>query len=163
MRAHRRPITGLGTGTYVVDQSWYAQQHDFRHQFLPLAGLEDIKTCIDSGFPVLVYVPSHVFAIVGYDEALETLVTYDVATQDLWVEYLQSDFIKAWKKQATTLVLAYPEDKTALLPASIRERLQNGSDSYLHFQLHSLTPWRINPVSRIWKKRPAKTRASSSL
>ncbi len=130
-------ITGLGTGTYVVDQSWYAQQHDFRHEFLPLAGLEDIKTCIDAGFPVLVYVPSHVFAIVGYDEALETLVTYDVATQDLWVEYLQGDFIKAWKKQATTLVLAYPEDKSAFLPASIRERLQNGSDSYLHFQLHS--------------------------
>jgi hypothetical protein len=129
-------ITGLGTGTYVVDQSWYAQQLGFHHDFLPLAGLEDIKACIDAGFPVLVYVPQHVFAIVGYDEALKTFVTYDVATRDIWVEYLQDDFVKAWKKQATTLVLAYPEKKADRIPASIRSRLKNGSDSYLHFQLH---------------------------
>jgi tetratricopeptide (TPR) repeat protein len=131
-------ITGLGTGTYVVDQRWYAEQHDFRHDFLPMAGLADIKTCIDSGFPVLVYVPAHVFAIVGYDERLKTFVTYDVATQDLWTEYLQDDFIKAWKKQATTLVLAYPEAKAHLLPPAIRDRLTRASDNYLHFQLHYL-------------------------
>ena len=65
--------------------------------FLPMAGLKDIKECIDAGFPVLVYVPAHVFAIFGYDEALDTFVTYDIATNDVWVEYLQKDFIKAWK------------------------------------------------------------------
>lgn len=133
-------ITGLGTGTYVVDQTWYARQHDFRHDFLPMASLADIKTCIDAGFPVLVYVPSHVFAIVGYDEILKTFVTYDVATRDLWAEYLQDDFIKAWKRQATTLVLAYPGDKAPLLPDSIRSRLHRASDNYLHYQLHYLDP-----------------------
>jgi hypothetical protein len=133
-------ITGLGTGTHVVDQTWYAQQHDFRHDFLPMASLADIKTCIDAGFPVLVYVPAHVFAIVGYDEILKTFVTYDVATRDLWAEYLQGDFIKAWKRQATTLVLAYPGDKAQLLPDTVRSRLRRGSDNYLHYQLHYLDP-----------------------
>jgi len=69
---------------------------------------------------------------------LKTFVTYDVATQDLWVEYLQEDFIKAWKKQATTLVLAYPGEKASLLPEAIRARLRRSSDNYLHFQLHYL-------------------------
>jgi hypothetical protein len=77
-----------------------------------------------------------VFAIVGYDEALETFVTYDIATHDVWVEYIQKDFIKAWKKQATTLVLAYPPDKESLIPEDIRNRLVRLSDNYLHFQLH---------------------------
>lgn len=131
-------ITGLGTGTYVVDQSWYAQQHDLRHDFLPMAGLMDIKACIDAGFPVLVYVPAHVFAIVGYDEQLKTVVTYDVATRDVWTDYLQDDFIKAWKRQTTTLVLAYPAQKAPLLPESIRTRLHQGSDNYLHYQLYEL-------------------------
>jgi hypothetical protein len=126
-------ITGLGTGTHVVDQTWYARQHNFRHDFLPMASLADIKTCIDAGFPVLVYVPAHVFAIVGYDEILKTFVTYDVATRDLWAEYLQDDFIKAWKRQATTLVLAYPGDKAQLLPDSVRSRLRRESDNYLHY------------------------------
>jgi tetratricopeptide (TPR) repeat protein len=129
-------ITGLGSGTFIVNQSWYAEQAGFRHDFLPMASLEDIKQSIDAGFPVLVYVPAHAFAIVGYDEALETFVTYDVATHDVWVEYLQKDFVKAWKKQSTTLVLVYPPEKESLIPDQIRDRLKRLSDNYLHYQLH---------------------------
>jgi hypothetical protein len=129
-------ITGLGSGTFIVNQRWFAEQEGYRHDFLPMANLDDIKQCIDAGFPVLVYVPRHVFAIVGYDEALRTFVTYDVATHDVWVEYIQEDFIKAWKKQATTLVLAYPPEKEKLIPANILNRITNLSDNYLHFQLH---------------------------
>lgn len=129
-------ITGLGSGTFIVNQSWYAEQAGFRHDFLPMASLEDIKQCIDAGFPVLVYVPAHAFAIVGYDEALETFVTYDVATDDVWVEYIQKDFVKAWKKQSTTLVLVYPPEKESLIPDQIRGRLKRLSDNYLHYQLH---------------------------
>lgn len=131
-------ITGLGSGTIIVNQSWYAEQAGFRHDFLPMASLDDIKQCIDAGFPVLVYVPAHVFAIVGYDEDLETFVSYDVATNDVWVEYLQKDFIKAWKKQATTLVLGYPEQRESSIPAAIRARLKKLSDNYLHYHLHYL-------------------------
>ena len=129
-------ITGLGSGTFVVNQSWYAEQAGFRHDFLPMAGIDDIKDSIDAGFPVLVYVPAHAFAIVGYDEALETFVTYDVATQDVWVEYIQKDFIKAWKKQSTTLVLVYPPEKESRIPGHIHNRLKNLSENYLHYQLH---------------------------
>ncbi|MFH0926360.1 MAG: C39 family peptidase [bacterium] len=129
-------ITGLGSGTFVVNQTWFAEQEGFRHDFLPMASLEDVKQCINAGFPVLVYVPAHIFAIVGYDEALETFITYDVATRDVWVEYLQKDFIKAWKKQATTLVLAYPPEKENLIPMDVRKRLTRLSNNYLHFQLH---------------------------
>jgi tetratricopeptide (TPR) repeat protein len=135
-RSIGKRITGLGSGTFVVNQQWFAEQEGFRHDFLPMAGLNDIKRCIDAGFPVLVYVPRHAFAIVGYDEALDTFVTYDIATNDVWVEYLQKDFIKAWKKQVTTLVLAYPPDKEALIPEDIRNRVLRLSDNYLHFQLH---------------------------
>ncbi len=135
-RSIGRQITGLGSGTFIVNQSWYAEQAGFRHDFLPMASLEDIKQCIDAGFPVLVYVPAHAFAIVGYDEALETFVTYDVATYDVWVEYIQKDFIKAWKKQSTTLVLAYPPEKESQIPDPIRARLKRLSDNYLHYQLH---------------------------
>ncbi len=129
-------ITGLTSGTFAVNQSWLADQEGFRHDYLPMAGIDDIKALIDAGFPVLVYVPAHVFVIVGYDDALDTFVTYDVATQDIWVEYLQKDFIKAWKKQATTLALAYPPDKEDRLPEDIRRRVSRLSEGYLHFQLH---------------------------
>lgn len=145
-------ITGLGSGTFAVNQRWFAEQEGFRHDFLPMASIEDIKRCIDAGFPVLVYVPSHVFAIFGYDEGLETFVTYDIATHDVWVEYLQKDFIKAWKKRTTTLVLAYPPEQESLLPEDIRQRVARLSDQYLHFQLHFLdTPTNSISVPHLQK------------
>lgn len=131
-------ITALGSGTIVVDQRWFAEQEGMRHDFLPMAGIDDIKRLIDAGFPVLVYVPAHVFAVLGYDEALETLITYDVATADIWEEYIQKDFIKSWKKQATTLVLSYPPEKERMIPDDIRRRFENLSDNYLHYHLYYL-------------------------
>ena len=133
-----REITGLSGGTFAVTQAWFALQKGFRHDFLPMAGLSDIKRCIDAGFPVMVYVPSHVLVIFGYDEALETFVTYDTSTSDLWSEYIQRDFIKAWKRRATTVVLAYPPEEANRLPKDIAQRLDEFSDKYLHYQLCSL-------------------------
>jgi hypothetical protein len=131
-------ITGLDSGTIIVDQAWYAEQEGFRHDFLPVATMADIVAAIDAGFPVLVYVPAHVFAIVGYDEVLETLITYDVATRDIWVDYLQKDFIKAWKKEDTTMVVVYPPDRADRLPATLRTALAETSGQYLHYHLHAL-------------------------
>jgi MFS family permease len=136
-RSIGRQITNLGSGTYTIDQKWFAEQQNFRHEFLPLATPEDIKACIDAGFPVLVYVPAHAFVIMGYDEALETFVTYDVATEDIWSEYLQKDFIKSWKKEGATLILAYPPDKAGRIPAGLRDRLLRLSPLYFHFQLYA--------------------------
>lgn len=133
-----KAITGLSKGTYIVDQTWFAQNEGFKHDFLTLAEIEDIKALIDAGFPVLVYVPAHIFVIFGYDETLSTFVTYDVATQDVWVEYIQKDFIKAWKKQATALAILYPASKESTIPDYLRKRLSTSSEQYLHYQLHHL-------------------------
>lgn len=131
-------ITGLDSGTMIVDQAWYAEQKGFRHDFLPAATMADIVAAIDAGFPVLVYVPSHVFAIVGYDEVLETFITYDVATRDIWVDYLQKDFIKSWKKEDTTMVVVYPPERADRLPAALRKALAETGGQYLHYHLHAL-------------------------
>jgi tetratricopeptide (TPR) repeat protein len=128
-------ITGLSSGTYPVDQAWFAHDLGMRHDFLPLATLDDIKRCIDAGFPVLVYVPSHALVLFGYDEALSTFVTYDVATNDIWVDYIQRDFVRAWKRQAATLVLIYPPEAAGRLPVDIRERCRHTSNEYIHYQI----------------------------
>ncbi|WP_028580475.1 C39 family peptidase [Desulfogranum japonicum] len=131
-------ITGLGRGTLTVDQAWYTDSLGFRNDFFPMATLQDIKNVIDAGMPALVYVPGHVFAIVGYDEQLKTLVTYDVATQDVWVDYFQEDFVKAWKKVNATLALVYPQGEASRVPASLRNKREKISDAYLHYHLHYL-------------------------
>ncbi len=131
-------ITSLNSGTMVIDQAWFAEQQGFRHEFLPLSDISDIIACIDAGFPVLVYVPSHVFAIVGYDEILETFVTYDVATREIWVDYLRNDFLKSWKKEDTTMIVVYPPDQGKWIPPKIAEAALMTSDRYFQYHLHYL-------------------------
>jgi tetratricopeptide (TPR) repeat protein len=128
-------ITGLSSGTYPVDQAWFAHDLGMCNDFLPLATLDDIKRCIDAGFPVLVYVPSHALVLFGYDEGLSTFVTYDVATNDIWTDYIQRDFVRSWKRQASTLVLMYPPEAAGRLPADIRERCRHSSNEYIHYQI----------------------------
>jgi len=131
-------ITSLASGTMTVDQAWFARQKGFKHEFIPMGTTREIKEMIDAGFPVMVYVPQHVFVIVGYDEQLETFVTYDVATADVWVEYLQKDFIKTWKKEDATMIIAYPDNKQAEIPAEMAILMQRRSERYLQFQLSQL-------------------------
>jgi hypothetical protein len=133
-------ITGLASGTLTVDQSWFAESRGFKHQFMPMAELSDIKTAIDEGFPVMVYVPQHVLVIVGYDERLETFVTYDVATRDVWVEYLQKDFLKSWKKEHATMIVAYPKVQEHNIPPQLLTSLAERSDAFFHYHLHYLRP-----------------------
>lgn len=145
-----RTITGLGTGTYLVDSDWYAQDKGFRHEHLPMASVQDVKDCIDAGFPVLVYVPGHVFAIFGYDDGLQTFVTFDVATRDVWSEYPQKDFIRAWKKRISAMTLLYPPDEERQLPERIRSRLQRLSSKYLDYHLRFFdTEWSVYSKDRL--------------
>lgn len=129
-------ITDLSKGTSFIDQAWYAHDQGFVNSFFPMSDLKDIKDLIDAGMPVLAYVPGHVFAVVGYDEQLKTLVTYDVATRDVWVDYFEEDFLKAWKKSFATLAVVYPESKASLLPESLLKKRENSDAAYLHFILH---------------------------
>lgn len=133
-----KQITGLSSGTMTVDQTWYAEQNGFRHGFIPMATISDIKKAIDAGFPVMVYVPQHVFVILGYDEQLETFVTYDVATRDVWVEYIQKDFIKTWKKESSTMILAFPVGMETKLPEELTAKMEERDDSYFQYHLHQL-------------------------
>ncbi|PID74183.1 MAG: hypothetical protein CSB32_02095, partial [Desulfobacterales bacterium] len=144
-------ITSLAAGTMTVDQTWFALQNGFRHEFVPMATVSDIKAMIDAGFPVMVYVPNHVFVIVGYDDQLETLVTYvvivgyddqletlvtyDVATGDIWVEYLEKE---SWKKQNSTMIVAYPSNKQNEIPAEVVSQVKDRSQSYFQYHLHQL-------------------------
>lgn len=152
-------ITSLNSGTMTIDQAWFAENRGFKHSFMPMAEVEDIKKTIDAGFPVLVYVPQHVFVIVGYDENLETFVTYDVATRDVWVEYLQNDFLKSWKKENATMVVVYPESEEAKIPIQVLTALTDKTDNYIQYHLHYLQT--ANEYSSIYHLQSASKSSSS--
>ncbi|MCK4248202.1 MAG: hypothetical protein KAX15_00325, partial [Candidatus Omnitrophica bacterium] len=130
-RVIAQKVKGFSSGTSPITQAWFAKEHNLCHDFIPLAGITDIKQCLDAGLPVLVIVPQHIFAIFGYDERLGTFITFDTAVEENWVDYNQKDFIKTWKRTGAPLLLVYPREKEKLIPQNIRAKLMEADNNYL--------------------------------
>lgn len=107
-------ITHLMGGTFINDEMWYVHNQGMSHYLLPFSNVEQIKKFVSMGIPVLVYVPRHVFAIFGYDEKLNTFITYDVAKWDIWIDYPIEEFQEEWKEEYNMLGLILPPEKEIL-------------------------------------------------
>ncbi len=101
-------ITAFHLGSSLVDIVWYTEQFPLRHRLVPFASIETIKGYVDRGIPVLAYLPGHVLAVFGYDEWLQTLVAYDTASWDIWVDLPIRRFEEEWKKTHRLLGIVEP-------------------------------------------------------
>src|SRR5207249_2989072 len=114
----------------------YVQGKGLTEWIKPLAELADIKRFVDQQVPVLVYIPQHVLAVVGYDEALNSLVTYDVAESDIWVDHPVEELIPEWKREFAILGVILPPERFAALPEAERRDFERWTRAYVHHDLH---------------------------
>lgn len=131
-----RRITMVDYGTDIEDAMWYVRDRGLRHFLLPLSSVDDIKRLIDDGMPALIYIPQHVLAVIGYDEALDSLVAYDVATEEIWVDHPVSELLPQWKGEKAVISLVMPEERFQRLSPERRAQLESGTRAHLHYLLH---------------------------
>src|SRR5439155_756063 len=120
----------------AADGLRYVQGKGLTEWIKPLAELADIKRFVDQQVPVLVYIPQHVLAVVGYDEALNSLVTYDVAESDIWVDHPVEELIPQWKREFAILGVVLPPERFAALPEAERRDFERWTRAYVHHDLH---------------------------
>ena len=101
-------ITQLDRGSLLTDEVYFAESRGFAALAVPLCTFDQIDRLIDAGIPVLAFIPGHVIAVFGYDEALGTLVTYDVSTFDIWTDARLNHFAPDWSQSYNTLGSSYP-------------------------------------------------------
>lgn len=135
-KAIGREITAIDFGTTAADGLRYVQGKGLTEWIKPLAELADIKRFVDQQVPVLVYIPQHVLAVVGYDEALNSLVTYDVAESDIWVDHPVEELIPEWKREFAILGVILPPERFAALPEAERRDFERWTRAYVHHDLH---------------------------
>ncbi len=126
-------ITQLDHGSLITDESFFSESRGFSNFILPLRNLQDIFKLIDAGYPVLTFIPGHVLAIFGYDSLLQTFVTYDVNTYDIWVDQRWSEFTKDWCHMYNTLAVIAPENKIPELQKILGKNIEPQNEAYLHF------------------------------
>jgi tetratricopeptide (TPR) repeat protein len=128
-------ITQLDRGSLITDEAFYSEERGFANFVLPLRGLDDIFKLIDHGIPVLAFIPGHVIAVFGYDQVLQTLVTYDVNTYDIWDDQRWTEFSQDWAHMYNTMGIVVPKDKVPLLKGILGKDIEEKNEAYLQFLL----------------------------
>ncbi len=131
-------ITQLDKGSLITDEVFYSESRGFSSLVLPLRSMEDIFHLIDHGIPVLAFIPGHVIAIFGYDQVLQTLVTYDVNTYDIWDDQRWSEFSKDWSHMYNTMGIVVPKAKLAEVKEILGKDIETKNEAYLQFLLARL-------------------------
>jgi tetratricopeptide (TPR) repeat protein len=126
-------ITQLDHGSLITDEVFFSETRGFASLVLPLRTLDDVFKLIDRGFPVLAFIPGHVIAIFGYDKVLQTLVTYDVNTYDIWDDQRWSEFSQDWSHMYNTLGIVAPKAKLPELRAILGKDIEGENEAYLQF------------------------------
>ncbi len=131
-------ITNLEAGSFITDEAFFTESRGLSHTVIPFAKREEVKRLIDQGIPVLAFIPGHVLAIFGYDEALETFVTYDVATHDIWDERSWSEFDEQWNKSHNLIAVVLPLEKSSLVENIFGKEVRGISEDYLQYLIYTL-------------------------
>lgn len=131
-------ITQLDKGSLITDEVFYSESRNFTSLVLPLCTFENIFKLIDEGIPVLAFIPGHVIAIFGYDQVLQTLVTYDVNTYDIWEDQRWNEFSKDWSHMYNTLGIVIPNSKLAAVKKVLGENVVAQNEAYLQYMLSKL-------------------------
>ncbi len=126
-------ITHLEEGSLMTDEVFYAESRGFRNLVIPLRSLTDIFRLIDAGIPVLTFIPGHVLAVFGYDEVLQTLVTYDVNTYDIWDDQRWTRFSEEWSRLYNTLAVVVPDSRYDEVLEILGGEVESQSEAYLQY------------------------------
>jgi tetratricopeptide (TPR) repeat protein len=128
-------ITRTGEGTSVSDAVYYTEMQGLQYVLTSGSDAAMLTRLIDHDLPFLVFVPNHVFAVFGYDQVLETVITYDVNAHDVWEDLPLEDLILQW--EAEDRVLGIPVDQAGLkkLKQIFGEDLLQKSEAILQYYL----------------------------
>jgi tetratricopeptide (TPR) repeat protein len=117
----------IGGGTPLSGIRFLCEENGLDHWVVPFATIADLRWLVDRGLPVLAYLPGHVLAVFGYDTRLGTLVTYDTATWDIWVDEPQPDFLEQWGRTLFLMGVVLPRDGGPPAAGEIRRRFSGRS------------------------------------
>ncbi len=131
-------ITQLEQGSFITDAVHFAERRGLKSIVLPLRDLEDIFKLIDHDFPVLTFIPGHVLAVFGYDRALQTLVTYDVNTVDIWDDQRWTVFQRQWSQDFNVMAVVVPPEKLGEIRDLLGPQVEAQSEAFLQYLLAGL-------------------------
>lgn len=100
---------GFHQGTFIWKAQSYLEKKDYQLFTSYWHDSQTVMNLIDHGFPVLIYVPQHVYAVYGYDRQFKIFFSYDTAKQNRWDDKPFKSFMEEWMKSSFLMSVVVPK------------------------------------------------------
>lgn len=87
---------GFDEGSFIWKAASFLKKSDYQLVTTFWQNKEMLIRLLDAGYPVLIYIPGHVYTLYGYDARMEMFFTYDTAEANRWNDNPFNDLLKTW-------------------------------------------------------------------
>jgi len=99
---------GFSSGTFI----WKAESFLSKNNYELITTFWQDKTMLidllEAGYPVLLYMPGHVYTLYGYDNRTGMFFTYDTAKSNRWSDKPFENLLKDWMKRSFSMSVVVP-------------------------------------------------------
>jgi hypothetical protein len=116
----------FAAGTFIWKAESFLDKNGYELLTTFWQSKETLVALLEAGYPVLVYIPGHVYTLYGYDSRMEMFFTYDTAKSNRWNDKpfwtLQRDWMGSSFLMSVVVPKAEKEQFAALFPELGRYR-----------------------------------------
>jgi len=87
---------GFDEGTFIWKADSFLTKKGYKLITAFWQNRETLITLLEANYPVLIYVPGHVYTLYGYDSNMEMFFTYDTAKLNRWNDNAFRELQKTW-------------------------------------------------------------------
>lgn len=124
---------GFFAGTFIWKAESYLKKRGYSLINSYWQDGKQLIKLLDAGFPVLIYVPGHVYTVYGYNEDFELFYTYDTARQNRWDDKPFEDMYDEWSQSSFLMSVVIKKEEEGKLKGLL-ENLLDYSDVYSLYQ-----------------------------
>ncbi|MEW6671628.1 MAG: hypothetical protein AB1427_07985 [Thermodesulfobacteriota bacterium] len=99
----------FATGAFIWKAETFLAKNGYDLHTTFWQNKETLISLLEAGYPVLVFVPGHVYTLYGYDARMEMFFTYDTAKSNRWDDKPYWSFQRDWMKGSFLMSVVVPK------------------------------------------------------
>ncbi len=124
---------GFSEGTFIWKVESFLKQRGYRLMTTLWETKETLIALLEADYPVLIYVPGHVYTLYGYDAKMEIFFCYNTAKRNRWDDAPFFEFQRDWMEDGFLMSVVVKKGDEEKL-AAIAPGLTRHSNSHRMFQ-----------------------------
>jgi hypothetical protein len=102
---------GFSMGTFIWKAESFLDKNGYELLTTFWQSRDALISLLEAGYPVLVYIPGHVYTLYGYDSRMEMFFTYDTAKSNRWNDKPFWSFQRDWMRGSFLMSVVVPQEE----------------------------------------------------